>query len=98
MTTPAPGPEADDRRRAEVAAGLTRVRERIAAACADAGRDPGDVTLVVVTKTCPASDVVLLAGLGVRDVGENRDQEAAPKHAATAGLGLRWHVIGQLQS
>jgi PLP dependent protein len=77
------------------------VRERIAAACASAGRDPDEVTLVVVTKTYPASDVALLAGLGVRHVGENRDQEAAPKHAATlrqGDLGLRWHFIGQLQS
>jgi pyridoxal phosphate enzyme (YggS family) len=94
-------PDAAQQRRAEVAAGLDLVRSRIAAACADAGRDPADVTLVVVTKTYPASDVALLAGLGVRDVGENRDQEAAAKHAAVrrqADLGLRWHFIGQLQS
>jgi pyridoxal phosphate enzyme (YggS family) len=85
-------------RREELAAGLARVHWRIAAACAQAGRDPADVTLVVVTKTYPASDVRLLAELGVRDVGENRDQEAAPKHAACADLDLRWHFIGQLQS
>jgi pyridoxal phosphate enzyme (YggS family) len=74
------------------------VRARIAAACASAGRDPGEVTLVVVTKTYPPSDVRLLAELGVRDVGENRAQEAGSKHAATAGLPLRWHFIGRLQS
>jgi len=57
------------------------------------------VTLTAVTKTYPASDVLLLAGLGVTDVGENRDQEAAPKAAEvrSAGVGLRWHYIGQLQ-
>ena len=52
-----------------------------------------------MTKTYPASDVLLLAGLGVTDVGENRDQEAAPKAAAVRAEGarLRWHYIGQLQ-
>ncbi|GAA4717162.1 YggS family pyridoxal phosphate enzyme [Phytohabitans rumicis] len=75
------------------------VRERIGAACEAVARDPGEVTLVVVTKTYPASDVELLAGLGVADVGENRDQEAAPKAAAVAAAGarVRWHFVGQLQ-
>src|SRR5712671_3483064 len=65
-----------------------------------AGRDPRQVTLVAVTKTFPASDVRLLYELGVRDVGENRDQEAAPKAAECADLSpeLTWHFIGQLQS
>ncbi|MBQ1045108.1 MULTISPECIES: YggS family pyridoxal phosphate-dependent enzyme [unclassified Micromonospora] len=86
-------------RRAELAAGLARVRARIADACAAAGRQRDEVTLVAVTKTYPASDVVALAGLGVTDVGENRDQEAAGKAAAVAGAGEspRWHFIGQLQ-
>lgn len=84
-------------RRAELAEGLAVVRERIAAAEAAVGRPAGDVTLVAVTKTWPATDVRLLADLGVRHVGENRDQEAAAKHAACADLGLRWHFIGQLQ-
>lgn len=86
-------------RRAELAAGLARVRARIADACAAAGRQRDAVTLVAVTKTYPASDVVALAGLGVTDVGENRDQEAAPKAEAVADAGAapRWHFIGQLQ-
>lgn len=70
----------------------------MARAAAAAGRDPGDLTLVVVTKTYPPSDVALLASLGIQDVGENRDQEAAPKHEACSRLGLRWHFVGQLQS
>jgi pyridoxal phosphate enzyme (YggS family) len=53
--------------------------------------------MVAVTKTWPAADVRLLAELGVRDVGENRDQEARDKHALCADLGLRWHFVGQLQ-
>lgn len=81
-------------RAAELAGRLDRVRDRIRAA-APAGSMP---TLIVVTKYFPASDVKLLAGLGVTDVGENKDQEAAPKAAETALLGLSWHFIGQLQS
>jgi pyridoxal phosphate enzyme (YggS family) len=89
-----------EERRAELAARLTAVRGRIADACVAAGRDPGEVTLVAVTKTFPASDVRLLSELGVRDVGENRDQEAAPKAAQCADLApvLTWHFIGQLQT
>jgi pyridoxal phosphate enzyme (YggS family) len=52
---------------------------------------------VVVTKTFPASDVRILADLGVHDVGENRHQEAALKFAECSDLGLTWHMIGQLQ-
>jgi PLP dependent protein len=86
-------------REEEIAAGLSAVRDRIAAACVAAGRDPAEVTLVVVTKTYPASDVQVLAHLGVTDVGENRDQEAAPKALAVeaAGAQVRWHFVGQLQ-
>nr|WP_256252037.1 YggS family pyridoxal phosphate-dependent enzyme [Streptomyces sp. yr375] len=76
---------------------LTAVRARVAAACRAVRRDPSDVTLVVVTKTWPAEDVRTLAALGVTDTGENQDQQAAAKAAATADLPLRWHFIGQLQ-
>ena len=86
------------RRRAELAGRLHRVRERIAAACAGAGRDTSEITLVAVTKTWPASDVRLLYGLGVTDFGENRDQEAAPKAAQCADLAITWHFVGQLQT
>lgn len=86
-------------RAAELAASLAALRARIAAACAAADRAADEVTLIAVTKTFPASDVRLLAALGVTDVGENRDQEAAPKAAECADLvpPLRWHFIGQLQ-
>ncbi len=85
-------------RRAELARNLARVEERIAAACRAAGRAREEVTLIVVTKTYPADDVILLAELGVRQVAENRDQEAAPKAAACAELDLQWHFVGQLQT
>ena len=87
-----------DARAAELAANLTEVQARVDAACHAAGRDSGEVTLIVVTKTWPSDDVRRLAGLGIRDVGENRDQEAVPKASATEGLDLRWHFIGQLQT
>jgi pyridoxal phosphate enzyme (YggS family) len=89
----------NDVRRAELSERLARVRGRIAAACVAAGRDPDEVTLVAVTKTYPVEDVRLLFDLGVHDIGENRDQEAAPKAAALAAAGtlVRWHFVGQLQ-
>jgi len=82
----------------ELAGNLAVVKDRIARSCASVGRDPEEVTLVVVTKFFPASDVRLLAALGVTDVGENRHQEAQEKAAECGDLGLRWHFIGGLQS
>ncbi|WP_406830344.1 YggS family pyridoxal phosphate-dependent enzyme [Pedococcus sp. KACC 23699] len=88
-----------DDRRTELAANLEAVRERIVRACEDAGRDPAGVTLIAVTKFFPATDVDLLAGLGVTDIGENRDQEASAKLADVAvRADLQVHFIGQLQS
>ncbi|GAB3717402.1 YggS family pyridoxal phosphate-dependent enzyme [Nocardiopsis nanhaiensis] len=88
----------DPARTEQIRANLAATRARIDAACEKADRDPAEVSLVAVTKTYPASDVRILASLGVTDVGENRDQEAAPKAAETADLGLTWHFVGQLQS
>jgi pyridoxal phosphate enzyme (YggS family) len=85
-------------RRAEIAANLAAVEKRLTAACAAAGRPREDVTLIAVTKTFPASDVRLLAELGVRQVGENRDQDAAPKAEACADLDLTWHFVGAVQT
>ncbi len=91
----------DPGRREELALRLAEVRCRIAKACEVAGRDVSELTLIAVTKTRPASDVRLLSELGITDVGENRDAEAAPKAAQCADLalkGLTWHFIGQLQT
>jgi len=85
-------------RRDELESALASCRHRIEHSCAAVGRDHEDVTLVVVTKFFPASDVRLLAELGVTHVGENRHQEAAAKAAECADLGLTWHFIGGLQS
>ena len=85
-------------RRDDIAAGLATVRARIETACREVDRDPDEVTLVVVTKFFPASDVRLLAELGVTDVGENRHQEAVTKVAECVDVPVRWHYIGGLQS
>ncbi|MFJ1698610.1 YggS family pyridoxal phosphate-dependent enzyme [Streptomyces sp. NPDC088252] len=85
-------------RRTQLAENLARVEERIASACIAAGRKREEVTLIVVTKTYPASDVRILHELGVRHVAENRDQDAAPKAAECADLSLIWHFVGQLQT
>ncbi|MGW6545524.1 YggS family pyridoxal phosphate-dependent enzyme [Streptomyces massasporeus] len=85
-------------RKDELAANLAKVERRIADACAAAGRAREEVTLIVVTKTYPASDVRILAELGVRHVAENRDQDAAPKAEACSDLPLTWHFVGQLQT
>jgi pyridoxal phosphate enzyme (YggS family) len=85
-------------RRQEIAANLAAVHERIRVACSEAGRQPDDVRLIVVTKFFPASDVRLLVDLGVTDIGENRHQEAEAKAAECADLDVTWHFIGGLQS
>jgi pyridoxal phosphate enzyme (YggS family) len=93
-----------DARTVEVGAALQEVRGRISDACTAAGRDPAIVNLIAVTKTFPAGDVAHLARLGVRDVGESRDQEARAKREEVAALlgdaanALRWHFVGRLQS
>jgi pyridoxal phosphate enzyme (YggS family) len=80
---------------------VAAVRQRIARAAERAARTPGEVTLVAVSKTHPASAVREAFAAGVRVFGENRVQEAEPKIAATLELeasGLRWHLVGHLQS
>jgi PLP dependent protein len=88
-------------REIELADALHRTRERLDTAARAAGRNPDELTLVVVTKFFPASDVALLADLGCRAFGESRDQEAAAKVAELDGripAEVRWHMIGQIQS
>lgn len=85
-------------RREELAGRLEAVQERIRRASAAAGRDAAEVTLVAVTKAFPASDVRLLVDLGVTDIGENREQEATAKARELAGVAVRWHFVGQLQT
>lgn len=85
-------------RKRQLAANLASVRQRIAAACSAAGRPEDEITLIAITKTFPVSDVRALSELGITHIGENRDQEAAPKAAATRDLPLTWHFVGQLQT
>ncbi|HZZ78152.1 MAG TPA: YggS family pyridoxal phosphate-dependent enzyme [Gemmataceae bacterium] len=81
---------------ARLRANLAGVEERIAAACARAGRRRTDVTLIAVTKTVSAEVAALLPELGVINLGENRPQELWRK-AAALPASIRWHMIGHLQ-
>ena len=88
-------------RRTELATALDAVRDRVRAACAAAGRDSAEVLLLAVTKNFPATDVALLADLGLTEFGENKDGEAAAKFAEFRTLRpdarTRWHMVGRLQ-
>ena len=77
---------------------LSAIDTRIADAARLAGRDPAEITRIVVTKFHPASLVRELQELGVAEVGENRQQELSAKQAELAELGLQWHFIGQAQT
>ena len=81
-----------------IAENLADVRRRVADAARRAGRSPGEVTLVAVSKTFSAEAVREAWAAGQRDFGENKVQEALQKIEATADIGLRWHLIGHLQS
>jgi PLP dependent protein len=83
----------------QIADNLAHVRSRIDAAARRAGRHPGEITLIAVSKTFDADHVRAAWEAGQRDFGENKVQEAERKIAETAALaGARWHLIGHLQS
>ncbi len=81
----------------ELRENLDSIKVRINEAAQSAGRDSSEITLIAVTKTFPASDVKILYDLGVRDFGENRDQEASVKSTELPD-DCRWHFQGQIQS
>lgn len=81
----------------EISANLEKVKEQIKLAAASANRLSDDITLVAVTKTFPVSDIEILYSLGIRDFGENRDQEASAK-VGLLPKDVRWHFQGQIQS
>ena len=87
-------------RKTETTGGITAVREAIAAACRDAGRDPSGVTLVAVSKTFDADAIEPVIGAGQRVFGENRVQEAKAKWPSLTAAhgGLELHLVGSLQS
>jgi len=82
----------------QLAARLAGVRARIDAAAQKSGRSPGEVTLIAISKTHPASAVKRLIELGTADVGENRVQEAEEKVAEIGPDKVRWHLVGHLQA
>src|SRR5436305_4661280 len=81
----------------DLAANLASIQERMRAACERAGRDPGSVSLMAVTKTHPPETVAEAARLGLTLFGENKVQEAKAKIPLSPGK-IRWHMIGHLQS
>ena len=82
----------------EIPRRLAEVRERIANAASRSGRRPEDVRLIAVSKTHPIEAVRAAFDAGQRDFGENKVQEALQKIAQAADMGIRWHLIGHLQS
>ena len=84
-------------RAAEISKNLQVIRDRVASAAESAGRSPEEITLIAVTKTFPVTDVKILYELGVRDFGENRDQEGSVKFSELPG-DSNWHFQGQIQS
>jgi hypothetical protein len=84
-------------RKDQILSNLKSVKEKISAAAQAAGRSPSEITLIAVTKTFPVSDLEILYELGVRNFGENRDQEAAPKVSALPA-DITWHFQGGIQS
>ena len=75
-----------------------RILDRIQQAAAQSGRDPTSVKLIAVTKTVPPENICEAVDCGIRDIGENRLQEAIPKMEALSELPLTWHFIGHLQT
>lgn len=84
-------------RKIEIEENLNQVRQKITDAAAKSGRNPNEINLIVVTKTFPISDLEILYSLGVREFGENRDQEASVK-AKALPQDINWHFQGGIQS
>ncbi|HET6733104.1 YggS family pyridoxal phosphate-dependent enzyme [Mycobacterium sp.] len=88
-------------RELELAEALSAVRSRLARAAEAAGRDVGEIELLPITKFFPASDVVILSGLGCVAFGESREQEASNKATEVGALlrphPIRWHMVGRIQ-
>ena len=80
-----------------LASNLASVRDRIAAAERRSGRETGSVTLIGVVKTLPAQTLAAAVALGLRDLGENRVQEAESHQRSVPRTAARWHMIGHLQ-
>jgi pyridoxal phosphate enzyme (YggS family) len=82
-------------RKDEITRNLQEIKERIISAAKAVNRDPAEISLIVVTKTFPISDIEILTELGESNFGENKDQEAGPKAEV---IPATWHFQGQIQS
>jgi PLP dependent protein len=81
-----------------ISANINNIRERIASACKRCGRQPGEITLVAVSKTFGAEVIQEAVSAGVLDIGENYVQEVLGKRGLLTSADIRWHFIGHLQS
>ena len=84
-------------RQDEIKSNLKIVQDRISIACKSAGRGLEEIKLIAVTKTFAVEDLKILYSLGIRDFGENRDQEASKK-SVEMPKDINWHFQGQIQS
>ena len=82
----------------QLAQNWAQTKSDVQQACDRVNRTFSDLTVIAVTKTWPATDVDFLAELGLTDIGENRDQEAASKQEEVQHQNLTWHAIGQVQT
>ena len=80
-----------------IAANVSAVRERMAAACARAGRKPEDVRLVAITKSVGTAEILALHEAGVRDIGESRPQQLVQRAKELVEPDVAWHLVGHLQ-
>jgi len=81
---------------------ISQIRKRISLVCERTKRDPESVTIIAVSKTRPAKDILLAKEGGITDIGENRVHEAQGKYneinALRLDMPLRWHLVGHLQT
>ncbi|HQO78393.1 MAG TPA: YggS family pyridoxal phosphate enzyme, partial [Thermodesulfobacteriota bacterium] len=80
-----------------IAENIDMIKNRIAEAARRVGRDPEEITLIAVSKTVAAARVREAVAAGLNDFGENYVQEAREK-IPEIGSGIRWHMIGHLQT
>lgn len=95
MSNPATAP---DQNLSGVQGNIAKVLKRIGSACENCGRDPGDVTLLAVSKTRSAQEIRAAYAAGLTRFGENYLQEALEKVEALSDLAIEWHFIGPLQA
>jgi pyridoxal phosphate enzyme (YggS family) len=81
-----------------IADNIRKVRQDIEAVCQRLGRNPREITLVAITKTAGAGEIQQAIAAGITDFGENRIQQAEHKYLSLKNAGLKFHLVGHLQT